>query len=403
MKENNSQSSRLDANTVREVLDENGILAMEVVDRMKPKPVIYQERKLSWSEVLGSDCHNFQGNVLPGSRYTRVKMANPTFDGLRLALLDGNDISIRRSDVGGDFKPFKPPTHFITGIDIQTARFMGNREPETLELSPFYNALIGGRGTGKSTIVHALRLAYRRDKDIKKLSNDSELRRQFERFTKVVKGRNGDGALRESTEIVVNLMRDSVAHRLRWRQDGQGEVVEEYNDDGQWQTSLSEAINAERFPVRLVSQGQIAAMAEDNRQALLDIIDEAAKVEQYHRTFNGAKDEYLSMRAKLRVLKGRLTERPELQRKLTDVVHKLEAFTNSHHTDVLKTHQRMARQRREIEETLEQLRMVPDRIATLTQDLLLDDMPDGTFDITEDADVLEWRLQAEQALAETRQ
>ena len=182
----------------------------------------------------------------------------------------------------------------------------------------------------------------------------------------MVKGRNGDGALRESTEIVVNLMRDSVAHRLRWRQDGQGEVVEEYNDDGQWQTSLSEAINAERFPVRLVSQGQIAAMAEDNRQALLDIIDEAAKVEQYHRTFNGAKDEYLSMRAKLRVLKGRLTERPELQRKLTDVVHKLEAFTNSHHTDVLKTHQRMARQRREIEETLEQLRMVPDRIATLT-------------------------------------
>ena len=403
VKENNSQSTRLDANTIRQVLSENGILAIEVVDRMKPKPVIYQERKLSWSEVLGSDCHNFQGIVLPGSRFTWVKMAKPTFDGLWLALLDGNDISIRRSDDGGDFEPFKTPSHFITGIDIQTARFMGNGNPENLKLSPFYNALIGGRGTGKSTIVQALRLAYRRDRDIKRLSNDSELRRQFERFTKVVKGRDGDGALRESTEIVVNLMRDSVAHRLRWRQDGQGEVVEEYNVDGQWQTSESETINAERFPVRLLSQGQIATMAGDNRQALLDIIDEAAKVEKHHRAFNEAKDEYYSLRAKLRALKGRLTERPELQRKLTDVGRKLEAFTKSHHTDVLKAHQQTMRQRREIEETLKQLRLVPDRIETLTQDLLLDDLPDGTFDITGDADVLEWRLRAERALAETRQ
>ena len=401
VKEDDPLSLQLDANTVRQVLDEHGILAMEVVDRTKPKPVIYRERKLSWSEVLGSDCHNFQGPVVPGSRYTWVKMANPSLEGLRLALLDGNGVSIRRSDEG-EFEPFRTPAHFITGIDVETARFMGNSTPEKLELSPFYNALIGGRGTGKSTIVQALRLAYRRDEDIKRLRDDTELRRQFERFMKVVRGRDGDGALRESTEICVKLVREGVAHRLRWRQDGGGEVVEELDDDGQWQTSASAAVNAERFPIRLLSQGQIAAMAGDNRQALLDIIDEAANIGELHRAFDEAKRTYFSQQARFRELEGRLAGRPESQRRLTDATRKLEAFTQSHHADVLKAHQRAVRQRREIDGTLTQLRAVPQRIESLSQELLFDDWPDGTFDIIRDADALEWRLQAERSIEEVR-
>ena len=402
VKEEDSPSPRLDANTVRQVLDEHGILAMEVVDRAKPKPAIYRERKLSWSEVLGSDCHNFRGCVVPGSRYTWVKMAMPSLEGLRLALLDGNGVSIRRSDEG-EFDPFRTPEHFITGIEVDSARFMGNGTTERLELSPFYNALIGGRGTGKSTVVQALRLAYRRDEDIRQLHEGTEPRRRFERFAKADKGRDGDGALRETTKIRVELMRDGMAHRLRWRQDGQGEVVEERGANGQWLASASQEVNAERFPIRLLSQGQIAEMAGDNRQALLGIIDEAADVGEQHRAFDEAKDEYLSQRARLRVLEGRLKERSELQRKLADATRKLEAFTKSRHADVLGAHQRAERQRREIDGTLVQLQTVPERIESLSQELLLDDWPVDIFDVTRDAGVLEWRSEAERILAEVRQ
>ena len=124
--EDASPSLRLDANTVRQVLDERGILAMEVIDRTKPKHAIYADRNLSWSEVLGSDCHNFQGSHSPGSRYTWVKMAELSLEGLRLALLDGNDTSLRRSDDSGKFEPFQTPSTFITSIDVANARFMGN-------------------------------------------------------------------------------------------------------------------------------------------------------------------------------------------------------------------------------------------------------------------------------------
>ena len=310
----------LDANTVRQVMDVEDLLAVEWVDKEIPTPACVEKQAGRLARILGSDCHSFQGDAVPGSRYTWIKMASPTLEGLRLALLDGNGISVRRSDEG-DFEPFDTPTHFITGIEIENARFMGNGSPEQLAFTPYYNALIGGRGTGKSTIVHALRLACRRDGDLQRLSQDSDPRRQFDRFRKVVRGRDGEGALRDNTEIRLEMMREGVAHRLRWRQDGRGVVVEERGNDGPWEPSSSQTINAERFPIRLFSQGQIAAMAGDSRQALLDVIDEAANIGEKHRAFEEAKRTWFAQQARLRELDGRLKERPELERKLVDHSH----------------------------------------------------------------------------------
>ena len=392
----------LDANTVRQVMDVEDLLAVEWLDNAIPTPVCVEKQARRLARILGSDCHSFRGDAVPGSRYTWIKMASPAIEGLRLALLDGNGISVRRSDAG-DFEPFDTPGHFITGLKIENARFMGNGSPERLAFTPYYNALIGGRGTGKSTIIHALRLAYRRDGDLQRLGEESDPRRQFDRFRKVVSGRDGDGALRDNTEICLEMMRKGVAHRLRWRQDGQGVVVEERENGSQWKPSASQTINAERFPIRLFSQGQIAAMAGDSRQALLDVIDEAANIGEKHRAFEEAKRTWFAQQARLRELDGRLKERPEQERKLADLVHNLEALTQSHHAEVLKSHQRVLRQRREIDGTLGQLQAMPGRIEALTQELLLDDWPDGIFDPSQDSEMLKWRFRAEQSLAESRE
>ena len=394
-----TQQCALSANMVKQALEVEGLLAVEWCDLNSSYPQAVENLTRPLARVLGSDCHSFQEDAVPGSRFTWIKMASPAIEGLRLALLDGNGISVRRSD-DGVFEPSDTPDHFITGIEIGNARYMGNGSPEQLAFTPYYNALIGGRGTGKSTVIHALRLATRRDGDLQRLGEDSEPRRQFERFRKVVSGRDGEGALRNNTEIHLEMMREGVAQRLRWRQDGEGVVVEERGNDTQWVPSASQTVNAERFPIRLFSQGQIAALAGDSRQALLDVIDEAANIGEKHRAFEESKRTWFAQQARLRELDGRLKERPELERKLADLVHKLEAFTQSHHADVLKSHQRALRQRREIDGALSQLQAMPGRIESLIQDLLLDDWPDGIFDPVQDADILKWRSSAEQSLAE---
>ncbi len=166
--------------------------------------------------------------------------------------------------------------------------------------------------------------------------------------------------------------------------------------------SASQAIHAERFPIRLFSQGQIAAMAGDSRQALLDVIDQAANIAPLHRAFEEARRTYFAQRAKLRELDGHLSAGPELQRKHADLTRKIEALAKSHHPEVHKAHQQAQRQRREVDRALEQLRALPARIEALAQDFLLDDWPDGAFDVSNDADVWAWRHDADAALAEVR-
>ena len=392
-----------DSNTVKQVMTTEGLLAVEWSNAQPSVPTVVEKEAGRLASVLGSDCHSFRGNHIPGSHYTWVKMAKPTLEGLRLALLDGNGVSVRRSDEGDDFEPFQTPTHFITHIEIESARFMGNRKAEQLEFTPYYNALIGGRGTGKSSIVHAMRLAYRRDEELQRLDDKAEPKRQFENFAKPVSGREGDGALRDKTEIRIVLDRDGVMHRLRWRQDGAGVMVEEQHNNGEWQASSSQALTAERFPVRLFSQGQIAAMAGESRQALLDVIDEAAGVGGLHQSFKEARDTYFSKRAKLREMDRKLQGRPEWKRKLADLKRKLEAIAQSGHSGVLRAHQQALRQRKEVNASLEQLRGMPEHIKSLTRDLLLDDWPEGVFDPEKDRNMISWRKQAEQALGEARE
>lgn len=398
-----TQESCIDANTVCQALDVVGVLAVEWVDSNKAYPTCVEKQAKKLTSILGSDCHTFHGKALPGSRYTWVKMAKPTLEGLRLALLDGNGVSIRRSDEG-TFDPFKTPVHFIAAIEIGSARYMGNGQAERIELTPFYNALIGGRGTGKSTFVHALRLAYGRDDELNSLSGNVEPLRQFESFRKVPKARDDEGALREETGICVELMREGQLSRLRWQNSGLPQIiVEEKDANGTWCRSGSQAVTPERFPIRLFSQGQIAAMAGESRQALLSVIDEAAQVGKLKQAFEEAKRTFLTQRARLRELEGKLAERPEVERKFGEVVRKLDAFAQMRHAEVLKAHAHAQDQRREVEQLLDQMRALPRRIEKVAQDLILDDWPSGVFDDASDADILQWRKKANDAVQQARQ
>ena len=112
LKEGGGATTQIDVNTVVQVLEVDGILAMETFDPGSSKPQIYLQRNLMWAEVLGSDFHppfTPDRDRYPGSHYTWVKMAGPpSLEGLRLALLDGDRFSIRRGDMG-DFEPFAVP------------------------------------------------------------------------------------------------------------------------------------------------------------------------------------------------------------------------------------------------------------------------------------------------------
>jgi hypothetical protein len=384
LKDGGIASAKLDANTLRQLCDSQKILAMEVVDTGVAKPAVYSESACSWTEVIGSDCHTFQGNNAPGSRFTWVKMSRPpSLDGLRLALLDGARFSVRRSDEPDRFDPLARPEHFIDKICIADARYMGRGQSAVLSLNPWFNALVGGRGTGKSTIVHALRLAYRRDEEVEKLSNESA--RVFKAFKRIPKDRSDTGGLAADTEIVVTLSRDGIPHRLRWRQDTTGAAVEELQSDS-WVAATSQGITPERFPIRIFSQGQIAALAGDSHDSLLGLIDEVASTREAKRALLETAQRYLSVRAQIREVEAKLKARDEAAVKLEDVTRKLAGFEGKQHAEILKTYQRRSRQQRELERQLETARSLSDRVDSVAKVLLTDDPPAGIFEAEDSAD-----------------
>lgn len=384
--------------TVKQVLEAEKILAMEWCDQALPTPTEYEKAKARWTRVLGSDCHTFRGTAAPGSRYTWVKMGSATLEGLRLALLDGNQFSIRCSDEG-TFDPFQTPASFITSLGIKNARFMGQGKAEQIRFTPFYNSLIGGRGTGKSTAVHALRIGYGRDHELDALDPDSEPRKQFSRFRQVVSGRDGIGALRTTTEICIELMRDGVPHRIAWRPGGENAQVDVMSTDG-WRRSDSQALTNERFPIRLFSQGQIAAMAGDNRQALMDVIDDGAHIHALVHAFEDAKRAYLSQSARLRELDGKLSDRAEVQRKRDDTTRKLDTFNSSQYAEILKTYQLTTLQKNDISETLAEFESISGRITNVSTELVLP--ASDRFDPQVDVEISSWLQDAKATLGQIK-
>ena len=397
---------QLSGNTLGPLLDTGGLFAIEVVDRESERPALYLQRRFSWAEVLGSDSHHPGGGVgdrFPGSHYTWVKMAQPSLEGLRLALLDGQGFSIRRSDEPESFDPFTPPVHCIEAIEVKDARYMGRGNSTRLAFSPWLNALVGGRGTGKSTVIHALRLASGRGHELQHLEGHSAPRLTFERFDHVPENRMETGGLTEETAIRWTVTRDGVRHRVQWersasapvseetagdRQSTGGlrgtlthvrSVVEETAGDGQWKPS---SVPPDRIPIRILSQGQIAELAGENQQALLQVIDEAAGVDVLHGKLEEACNAFLAVRARIRETEGKLARRDDIVVKRDDVERKLKRFEESGHASILTTYRTRSRQRLEVDRHFEVTEAAAARIEEAVSALVPEDLSEGPLDRT---------------------
>ncbi|MET3702146.1 TrlF family AAA-like ATPase [Citrobacter sp. UYEF32] len=321
-------------NTLEQVLDKKCVFAMEVTDLAQAKPQLYIGKNLNWAEVLGSDSHHPSGTGdqrYPGSHFTWVKMSEPSYDGLRLALIDGA-LSLKRSDnFTGD-----PNIHgqlSIESIVVDDAKYLGRGQSLSCQLNPWLNTIIGGRGTGKSTSLEFLRIALKRKGEIPK-----SLEKEFTKYSQTSKDRQDEGLLKDSTKITVGFRKDGGRFRITWSNTDDIYGIEEETAPGIW--SASEGDIAQRFPVRIYSQKQIFELAK-HPQALLQVVDDAPAVN--HRDWQLKWDElvskYLSLRAQEREVQAGLQEESVTKGQLEDVKRKLDVFEKAGHADVLKAYQ----------------------------------------------------------------
>lgn len=310
--------------------------------------------------VSGSDSPHSSANA--GSRFCWVKMSEPSFDGLRLALLDPES-ALRRSDQNQD-APQPLPEQWIQSITLENMHLRRNGHgPLTLEFNPSYNAIIGGRGSGKSTVLECLRLALARESELRKLGEDSEIWKTFDGFRREYVQREKPGMMLSDTKITVEVVKgkDESAQRFRyiWNKPADGRFATQVlrqNKDGWEATGLDEKQASEFFPVKIFSQKQILALA-NNPQALLEYIDGSIrdKKQDWQQQFNERKAAMLAARLRVRTLEKELEKKPALELEYKEANRKAKVFANANFGPLLASFQRAIQQQRAIDDFFELL------------------------------------------------
>jgi predicted ATP-dependent endonuclease of OLD family len=379
---------KLTGPTLQRLIESDVLVVMEVLDPVWVKPGLYLQAKKHWAEVIGSDAHHPDGRSgqnYPGSRFTWIKMDIPSLPGLRLALIDGAPMSVLRSDASTE-DPTRHAENLIEEIVISKARYCGRPDPLRLRFSPWLNALIGGRGTGKSSVVEFLRLTLRRDREL-----SGKNKQEFEEFAQIPKTREDQGALEQTTLLQAVYRKGPGRYRLNWNSSGASDdspAIEEFRE-GKWIAAQGDI--AERFRVRIFSQRQVFAMAEES-EALLRVVDESSDVRggEWIDVWNQENSLYLSLMAKSREISARLAEQPKIQGELDDVLRKLKIFEGAEHAKVLREYQQRQRQRRALSHFDDQLAGIAQRIREAADDIFPSDLDRSLFNQSaEDAGILQ--------------
>lgn len=343
--------------------------------------------------LTSSDAHEL-GRI--GSRFTWLKMTNPSLAGLRLALQDP-DFSVLHDTVA----PADPNLHaamVIEALEVTKARFIGRTQPFTLAFNPWLNTIIGGRGTGKSTLLEFIRLALRRQDEL-----PGALKKDFQELMKVPQGRGDRGILTADTELRVLFRKDGTRFRIGWSQNGALQAIEEEKPDGTW-TAVPGDVST-RFPIHIYSQKQIFELARDG-EALRGVVNDASPVayNEWRERFQEEEARFLSLRAKAREIEASVAEEARLAGELEDVLRKLAVFEAAGHSDVLREYQLRQRQQRALAAWQEELGAAS-TVLRQAADALLPPELEPTFDASDalNGDVLEHVAKAGERIAAIRE
>lgn len=295
------------------------------------------------SQVWSSDAHSY---VTLGERFTWVKMTRPDLEGLRLALMDGAS-SLIPSDQASAIDPNSHADLALEHIAVRDAKYIGRPSQTGIAINPWLNAIIGGRGTGKSTLIDLCRKTLRREGELEGSDRGEEgsLRAVFDRRMRVPASHGQEGLLTDETYVEIVYRKDGQRYLLSWSHAGKALPIVRLDGDSR---IPEEGDIGERFPARIYSQKQLFALAQDPN-ALLSVIDNSQEVRgtEQTRVIEQLRNQYLSLCTQARAASTEAKELPGRRASLEDVQRKLDVLEGGGQAQILNEY----RKRRQQDET----------------------------------------------------
>ncbi len=300
-----------------------GLLAIELIDKSFAKPDVYTQSKLRLAEVIGTDSHIAEQ---VGTNFTWVKMGEPSLDALKLALHDREDGVIRKDEITVDPNSISN-RYFIKSLSITNGFKAGNGTPLKTEFSPWLTSVIGGRGSGKSTIINYLRIALARIDEM-----PIEVQSEFNKFNQVGR-KNGTGMLRNETIIEIEIFKDGKLYLIKW--NNSSHTLQDFESStGNWSPPIRISNIKELFPIQIFNQKELYALT-GNPSKLIELIDSQFDKPAWEEAKESLINQWISKRAQKRKLNNAISEETNINAQLRTLNNKITLLESSEYRETL--------------------------------------------------------------------
>lgn len=312
-----------------------------------------------------------------GKEFTWIKMDQiPTLESVRQALI-AEDIRIVRSTLNSQC-PERLPDFWIKSLKIESTNINPSNILE-IDFNPQLNTIIGGRGSGKSTIIRILAgtLGVTNESSLRVISDEQK------DFYKKHESKTGLGIFLKTSSITICLYRNGTQYTIKVVdiQDTKNQKVILYKvlNDG-----TEEEINDENFldffKLQVYTQKQIFEVAKDP-DALLKIIDsDIDEIPHAVRDREEAYDKLLVKLSEIRTVENAISSEGKLQAELVDIVEQIENYKKSGISTLLEEKQKFDQEEKLIKEYLQGVESISKALYDVLSEVCVPEVTDGIAD-----------------------
>jgi len=271
-----------------------------------------------------------------GTHFTWIKMDEvPSLEGLRQAFLLPQFRIKNEFDCSGT--PYLTPDLWIKSISILNTTITDAAVPLKIEFSPQLTTLIGGRGTGKSSILRFIRGVFNRTVDLAELT---EIINDHNEFYRREVGRPKKGVLNENSVIEIEFIRNDILHKFIasniTNSNSQEIKIEQFDAEADAWADVADEGYIDFFEFEHYSQKQIYEIAQEPN-ALRERIDNAIDgIEKIKSERELVKSLFLEKSAAIRTIDQLISGKGKLETRIKDIDTSLKKLQQSGIADLLK-------------------------------------------------------------------
>jgi energy-coupling factor transporter ATP-binding protein EcfA2 len=275
-----------------------------------------------------------------GSRFTWIKMdETPSLEGLRQAFLLPKHRIINDFDTEGN-NPNKQPEIWFKSLKV-SGSYLTKKEDLHINFNPQLNTIIGGRGSGKSSILRFIRGLFDRKANLEDFQD--LLNEQDSFYKEAVRSYKKDitGVFNPDTSIVeIQIIRKEVLYKITASKikSASSQFIEVFKWlDGSWIVVTDDDNDIlDIFEFEQYSQKQIYEIAK-NPNALRERIDSAIpEMQVFENKKSKISNEFLEARTNYRTKQASITNKTKIKTDIEDINNTLKAIDKSGITTTIK-------------------------------------------------------------------